>query len=54
LPAHSTGHEEHKTKTKVSYLFYMDDLKLICKTEEESQTLVQAVRTISDNIHTEF
>jgi len=26
--------EEHKTKTKISHLFYMDDLKLISKTEE--------------------
>jgi hypothetical protein len=54
LPVHSTGYEEHTTKTKVSHSFYMDDLKLIGKTEEESQTLVQAVRTISDNIHMEF
>ena len=31
----NTGYEKHTTKTKISHLFYMDDLKLIGKTEEE-------------------
>jgi len=31
----NTGYEEHTTKTKVSHLLYLDDLKLIGKTEEE-------------------
>ena len=29
-----TGYEEHITKTKVSHLLYMDDLKPIAKLEE--------------------
>jgi hypothetical protein len=33
----STGYEEHTTKTKISHLLYMDDLKLIGKSEEEIQ-----------------
>jgi len=47
-------HEEHETKTKVSHLFYMDDLKLIEKTEE-LQTQMQALtcRSITDNVHME-
>jgi len=30
----NTGYEEHITKTKTSHLLYMDDLKLIAKSEE--------------------
>ena len=33
----STGYEEHSTKTKISHLLYMDDLKLIAESEEELQ-----------------
>ena len=29
------GYEKHTTKTKISHLLYMDDLKLIVKSEEE-------------------
>jgi hypothetical protein len=48
-----SGYQKHTTKTKVSHLFYEDYLKLIDKTEEELQTQMQAVRTISDDIHME-
>jgi len=30
-------YKEHITKTKISHLIYMDDLKLIAKSEEEFQ-----------------
>ena len=30
----NTGYEEHITKTKILHLLYMDDLKLIAKSEE--------------------
>ena len=33
----NTGYEEHTTKTKISHLLCMDDLKLIAKLEEELQ-----------------
>ena len=33
----NTGYVEHITKTKISHLLYMDDLKLIAKSEEELQ-----------------
>jgi hypothetical protein len=32
-----TGYEEHTTKTKIAPLLYMDDLKLLGKSEEEFQ-----------------
>jgi len=50
----NTGYEEPTTKTKVSHLPYIIDLKLIGKTEEELQKQIQVVRTFSDDIHLEF
>jgi hypothetical protein len=50
----NTGYEEHTTKTKISHLLYMDDLKLIAKSEEELQRKIQTVKTFSDDIHMEF
>jgi hypothetical protein len=47
----NTGYEEHTTKTIISPLLYMDDLKLIAKSEEELQTEIQTVKTFSDDIH---
>ena len=32
----------------------MDDLKLIAKSDEELQKLIQTVKTFSDDIHMEF
>jgi hypothetical protein len=50
----NTGYEEHTTKTKISHLLYMDDLKLLGKPEEELQKQIQTVTTFSDDIHMEF
>jgi hypothetical protein len=50
----NTGYEEHTTKTKISHLLYMDDLKLIAKSEEELQKQIQTVKTFSNDIHMEF
>jgi hypothetical protein len=50
----NTGYEEHKTKTKISHLLYMDDLKLLGKSGEELQKQIQTVTTFSDDIHMEF
>jgi hypothetical protein len=30
----NTGYQDHTTKTKISHLLYMDDLKMIAKSEE--------------------
>jgi hypothetical protein len=48
------GYEEHTTKTKVSHLVYVDDLKLLGKSEEELQKQIQMVKIFSDDIHMEF
>jgi len=50
----NTGYEEDITKTKISHLLYMDDLKLIAKSEEELQKQIQTFQTFSDDIHMEF
>jgi hypothetical protein len=50
----NTEYEEHTSKIKISHLLYMDDLKLIAKSEEELQKQIQTVRTFSDDIHMEF
>jgi len=50
----NTGYEEHTTKIKISHLLYMDDLKLIAKSEEELQKQIQTVKTFSDDIDMEF
>jgi hypothetical protein len=50
----NTGYEEHTTKTKISHLLYMDNLKLIAEPEEELQKRIQTVKIFSDDIHKEF
>jgi len=47
----NTGYEEYAIKTKVSHLLYIDDFKLIGKTEEDLQKQMHVVRTFSDDIH---
>jgi len=50
----NTGYEEHTTKTKISHLLYIDELKLIAKSEEELQKQIQRVKNFSDDIHMQF
>jgi len=50
----NTGYEEHIKKTKISHVLYMDDLKLIAKSEEELQKQIQTVKIFSDDIQMEF
>jgi len=50
----TTGYENHTTKTKISHLLNIDDLKLIAKSEEELQKQLQIVKNFSDDIHMEF
>jgi hypothetical protein len=50
----NTKYEEHITETKIFHLFYMDDLKMIDKTNEEFPKQMKAVRKISDDMHMEF
>jgi len=48
------GYEKHTTKTKISHLLYVDDMKLIAKSEEELYKQIQTVKNFSDYIHMEF
>jgi hypothetical protein len=41
-------------KTKISHLLYMDDLKLIAKSQEELWKQIQTVKTFSNDIHMDF
>ena len=50
----NTGYEEHMMKTKISHLLYMDDLKLIAKSDEELRKQIQTVKTFSNDIHMDF
>jgi hypothetical protein len=50
----NTGYEEHTTKTKISHLLYVGDLKLISKSEKELQKQIQTVKRFSDDIHMDF
>jgi hypothetical protein len=50
----NTRYEEHKIKAKISHLLYIDDLKLLGKSEEELQKQIQTVADFSDDIRKEF
>jgi hypothetical protein len=50
----NTGYEEHTTKTKILHILYMDDLKLIAKSEEELQKQIQTVKNFCNDIHKDF
>jgi hypothetical protein len=50
----NAAHEEHTTNRKIPHLLYMDNLKLIEKTEEELQKQKQVIRNFSEDIHLEF
>ena len=50
----NTVQKEHTTKTKISHLLHMDDMKLIAKSEEEFQKQIQTVKAFSDDINMEF
>ena len=50
----NTGYEVQTTKMKISHLLYMDDLKLIAKSEEELQKQIQTVKIFSDDIYMAF
>jgi hypothetical protein len=50
----NTGYKEHTTRTKISQLLYMSDMKLNAKPEEELQKQIKTVKKFSDEIHMEF
>jgi hypothetical protein len=48
------GYQIHGTERKISHLLYMDDLKLIGRSEEELTNEIQIVRTLSTDIKMKF
>ena len=44
---HGGGYNFIKSQEKISYLMYMDDMKLFSKNEKELETLIQTVRIYS-------
>ena len=48
------GNKITKLQEKISYLMYMDIIKLFAKNTKELKTLIQAVRIYSENIGMEF
>jgi hypothetical protein len=50
----NTGYEKHITKTGISYLLYMDDLKLIAKSVDEIRKQIQGVKAFSGDIRMDF
>jgi len=50
----NTRYEQHVTKTKISHLLYMHDLKLIAKAGEELRKQIQTVKTFGYDIHMDF
>jgi hypothetical protein len=50
----NTGYEEHIKKTKISHLLYIDDFKLIAKSEEELRKQIQTGKSFSYDIHMNF
>jgi hypothetical protein len=45
----NTGYEEHTTRTEIPHTLYMNNLKLMGKTEEELQKQMQTVWNFSDD-----
>jgi hypothetical protein len=48
------GYKVYGTERKISHLLYMDDLKLIVRSEEELGIEINVVKTISNDIKMEF
>jgi hypothetical protein len=48
------GCQIHGTERKISHLLYMDDLKLIRRSEEELTNEIQIVKTLSNDIKMKF
>ena len=49
-----SGLEFRKSGPSINHLLYMDDVKLFGKTEKQLESLMNAVRIVSDDIRMEF
>jgi hypothetical protein len=48
------GYQIHGTEMKISHLLYVDDLKLIGRSEEELTNVIQILKTLSSDIKMKF
>jgi hypothetical protein len=48
------GYQVYGTEKKINHLLYMDDLKLIGRSEEELRNEIKIVKTFSDDIKMKF
>ena len=48
------GHQVHGTERKISHLFYMDDLKLLGRNENDLKNEIKIVHTISKDLNMNF
>jgi hypothetical protein len=48
------GYQVYGTERKINHLLYMDDLKLIGRSEEELRNKIKIVKTFSDDIKMKF
>ena len=48
------GYQVHGTERKISHLFYMDDLKLLGRNENELKNEIKIVQTVSKNMNKNF
>jgi len=48
------GYQVHGTERKISHLLYMDDLKLLCRNENDLKNEMKIVQTISKDINMNF
>ena len=50
----TSGNKLHKSQENINRIMYMDDIKLFAKNGKELETLIQAIRTYSQNRGMEF
>jgi len=50
----NTGYEENIIRTNISHLLYVNNLKLLGKTEEDLRKHLQTTKAVSGDIYTEF
>ena len=48
------GYQVHGTERKISYLFYMDDLKWLGRNENDLKNEIKIVHTINNNLNMNF
>jgi hypothetical protein len=48
------GYPVHRTERKISHLLYMDDLKLLGRSEDDLENEIKIVKTINKDVNMHF